>query len=242
MEILSVKMDVTSLLNSNRAAVEQKHIENSRLPTRSRTPWDAGGYSLPINTVSRSNPSTPPPPQTHYDDSQMEDTNSPNHKLSGSRSSLSSFTSSLQSTTHSRISSMSTVNSSCQINNVRSDSLSPQSKALPQALDLANLSLSTDSGFQSGSEETRTRAPLSPTGSLEALTAVAEHQPAGQEPARSSSTTPMELEINHAPSESVLQGRPSSPSDAILIKRTTVPILKVNTGELELNGPEQSRL
>jgi hypothetical protein len=36
--------------------------------------------------------------------------------------------------------------------------------------------------------------------------------------------------------------RPSSPSDAILIKRTTVPSLRVNTGEQDLAKPSQSQL
>ena len=233
-------MDVTSLLNSSSAAVEQKRVESSRQPTRNRTPWDAGGYSLPINTLSTSNPSTPPR-QIHCDDSRFEDATSPKHKFSDSRSSLSSFTSSLQSTTHSRFSSMSTVNSSLPMNNLGAESLSPQLKGLPQSLDLAaSLPMSTDSGFQS-SGESRARASLSPTGSLEALAAVAEHQSACQEPEKSSSTIPMETTMNNTPLESVSHGRPSSPSDAILIKRTTVPALRVSTGELELNGAEQSK-
>jgi hypothetical protein len=41
-----------------------------------------------------------------------------------------------------------------------------------------------------------------------------------------------------AGNDSVPQERPSSPSDAILIKRSTIPILRVNTGDQDLNGPE----
>jgi hypothetical protein len=241
-----VKMDVTSLLNSSSATVEQKRAESSHPPTRNRTPWDAGGYSLPINTLSNSNLPPTSPRQIHYDDSHVENASSPKHKFSDSRSSLSSFTSSLQSTTHSRFSSMSTVNSSHLLNSFGADLLSPESKSIPQPLELTSLPMSIDS---QSTGEMRPRASLSPTDSLDALAAATEHRLFGQKPEsttrapdQSPSTTPIvETAMKDAPNESVVQGRPSSPSDAVLIKHTAIPTLRVNTGELELNGSENSQ-
>lgn len=117
-------MDVTALLNESSYAVDQqrKGIETLRLPTRSRTPWDAGGYSLPLNTAALKITS----PEVDYQDAfhlGEDDTTtvipftsvmptSPIHKFTDSRSSLSSFaSSSLHSANHSRYSSISTLNS-----------------------------------------------------------------------------------------------------------------------------------
>ena len=55
-------MDVTSLLNSsNHGAEQQKSMER---PRRTRTPWDAGGYSLPINGLPPSPNTTPSSPSS----------------------------------------------------------------------------------------------------------------------------------------------------------------------------------
>ncbi|KAL8376441.1 hypothetical protein RB595_007503 [Gaeumannomyces hyphopodioides] len=90
----------------------------SRTPNRSRTPWDAGGYSLPL-TLDAKMIRTPltakpvlysdSPPGEHHPDGNSP--SSPKHKFSDSRSSLSSYTttSSNNSGSHSRISSLSTV-------------------------------------------------------------------------------------------------------------------------------------
>jgi hypothetical protein len=43
-------MDVTSMLNGASVAAERPKSAETKLPTRNRTPWDAGGYSLPIIT------------------------------------------------------------------------------------------------------------------------------------------------------------------------------------------------
>ncbi|KAK6842535.1 hypothetical protein PG987_003395 [Apiospora arundinis] len=82
----------------------------SRASNRSRTPWDAGGYSLGLTLDIKS---TQPNVQTTViqGDSPV-DTASPEslrHKFSDSHSSLSSYTSSANSASHSRFSSMSTV-------------------------------------------------------------------------------------------------------------------------------------
>src|SRR4051812_30477857 len=176
-------MDVTSLLNSNAAAAvaaveKQVKMESTRgTPSRSRTPWDAGGYSLPINTIQLAPQLNRQTPQSQYDDSQRAECQSPaspGHKFSDSRSSLSSFTSSLQSTTHSRFSSMSTVNSAHN----PLDSLSPKVRNSPHALELATIDSTKD---------TRNSTSLSPTGSLDTLALVAENHPFTKQLTRRSS-------------------------------------------------------
>ena len=122
-------MDVTALLNENAAAVDQQQTtteEILRLPTRNRMPWDAGGYSLPLKTSAAMK--SPPIPYVreaiYLENDESHSTvplstrsiaatsTSPYHKLTDSRSSISSATSSiLHSTCHSRYSSISTLNS-----------------------------------------------------------------------------------------------------------------------------------
>ncbi|KUJ11799.1 uncharacterized protein LY89DRAFT_212758 [Mollisia scopiformis] len=233
-------MDVTSLLNANSAAAEQQRKmekgEATKTPTRNRTPWDAGGYSLPINTLSNPTLSTPTPYNIHHDDSQQISAStptSPRHKFSDSRSSLSSFTSSLQSTTHSRFSSMSTTVSGSQPLNSLAETLSPTANLKIQEMDLTPP--------LSESHIPRPHGSLSPTGSLDALALVAETRITDQEATSSTlrdktSTTP-----EQTPNQTIItNGRPSSPSDAILIKRATLPSLRVVTGDHELNGAGQA--
>lgn len=90
----------------------------SRTPNRSRTPWDAGGYSLPLALDAKMmrTPLTAKPVlygESPPGENQAEanSPSSPKHKFSDSRSSLSSYTttSSNNSGSHSRISSLSTV-------------------------------------------------------------------------------------------------------------------------------------
>lgn len=138
-------MDVTALLNSTSAAAGQRKSRDvSCTPTRSRTPWDAGGYSLPIST--HSNAAFTPPQQIHYDDPPSESPTSSKHRLSDSRSSLSSFTSSLNSTTHSRFSSMSTVGSSHPLNNLITDNLYIETRRTPQPLKASGYQPPPESG------------------------------------------------------------------------------------------------
>ncbi|KAK4168093.1 hypothetical protein QBC43DRAFT_128083 [Cladorrhinum sp. PSN259] len=95
---------------------------NSPTRTRNRTPWDAGGYSLPLTIDTKSIPSPAEARPAFMDDSPTEGSHtslvSPvsqgAHKLSASRSSLSSSysSSSYSGTNHSRISSLSTVSES----------------------------------------------------------------------------------------------------------------------------------
>jgi hypothetical protein len=223
-------MDVTSLLNANSMAAtggagDEKKNEGSR-PVRNRTPWDAGGYSLPIMS---SNPAaaatTPPsfPPQpAHFDDSQTESP-SPNHKFSDSRSSLSSFASSIQSASHSRFSSTSTVSGCYPLNSWASEVLSPKS----MTLELTSPSNSTDAP----SNDPRQNLPAPTTEIPDTLSTIVEFR-STPEPEQQ---TQDDHEIDCASNPAI--HRPSSPSDAILIRRTTVPTLKLDTGGHNFNRP-----
>lgn len=228
-------MDVTSLLNSNgsvtHAAEQQNHSEIEKNPPSSRTPWDAGGYSLPINTIS-----VAPSPFQHaqYEESRQESraqTSPTQHRFSDSRSSLSSFTSSLQSTTHSRFSSMSTVNSST--NPFQSyppiDVVTPKLRIAPTPLDLVTSSSHRDQ---------LSTANTSPTSPLRICALNTKQHPnlPSLPPRDPSSQKENSAEWNGERYivSKFAHRRSSSPSDAILIKRTAVPILRVNTGDTDL--------
>jgi hypothetical protein len=237
-------MDVTSLLNSNPGAAEQRKRADSgssRVPSRNRTPWDAGGYSLPINTATNGarTPQQQIQPENRHDDSPIDTPpTSPKHRFSDSRSSLSSFTSSLQSTTtHSRYSSTSTLNSNSHTHHKSfgTDILSPELRSISQTLESANQSLDLDS---CQSNESRQGTSLSPTGSnLEQLALVAQSHLCEQRSESSSrnnntmETTAADL-VAESATKHLYYNRPGSPSDAILIKRTSIPSLRVKTGDL----------
>lgn len=161
---------------------------------RSRTPWDAGGYSLPLtlDTKSVQTPSTSRP--IYYSESPIENMNSasphsPKHKFSDSRSSLSSYASSSNnSVSHSRISSLSTV-----------------SEFLP----LNSLTMSTDTP----SLEVRMSEMAAPPG----CPMLGEVLPPSPAPTR---TKHEENEASSGSGHSLEGlGRAGSPSDAILITR-----------------------
>ncbi|KAK0108298.1 hypothetical protein ONS95_003114 [Cadophora gregata] len=241
-------MDVTSLLNANSLAVEQqrkdeKDVEEkkretpTKVPSRNRTPWDAGGYSLPINTIS--NPTTPPHTQEVQRRESQSTPTSPRHKFSDSRSSLSSFTSSLQSASHSRFSSLSTVGSAYPSNGL-TEAFSSLPGQKPQALDLGNPSkmdgIQPVYPGQGGS--------ISPTESLDALALVAENEIAGQQARQSAmeskGASKDDISSNLEKVELGSGRRPSSPSDAILIKRpSAMPSLRLDTGDRDLHGMER---
>ncbi|KAH7350811.1 hypothetical protein BKA65DRAFT_476174 [Rhexocercosporidium sp. MPI-PUGE-AT-0058] len=239
-------MDVTSLLNANSIAVEQQRtLENDaedqkravpmKVPSRNRTPWDAGGYSLPINTIS--NPTTPPRTEEIQCRESQSTPTSPRHKFSDSRSSLSSFTSSLQSASHSRFSSLSTVGSAYPSNNlIEVPSSIPGQK--PQALDLGHPTKMD--GIQSLYPQQG--GSTSPTESLDALALVAENELAGQQARNQAEVSKTELKNDTSDVESGPGPRPCSPSDAILIKRpSAMPNLRLSTGEQELNGMDRGQ-
>ncbi|KAI3326240.1 hypothetical protein HD806DRAFT_532889 [Xylariaceae sp. AK1471] len=87
-----------------------RRVSESKAPNRSRTPWDANGYALPLTVDIKSAPAPGPVRSVFCSESPVESVspNSPRHKCSDSHSSLSSYASSSSSLSHSRISSMST--------------------------------------------------------------------------------------------------------------------------------------
>lgn len=235
-------MDVTALLNSStEAAVQHDREECSRTPVRSRTPWDAGGYSLPMSTINipsysvgvsiASSQATPlASTSIHCDDSrfdiQRQNGTSSRHKSFSSRSSLSSTSSSLHSASHSRLSSLSTVNS-CHPGQSGFANSSPSSSAehTSQTLDLTSLDVNGE--FTSAH---------SPKSSLGTLALVAEHHLSGDRSASldQNPTTYHTASFNEINNIACLQDhtpprRPCSPSDAILIKRSKAPLIHSNT-------------
>ena len=173
-------MDVTSLLNGS-LAVERQAGEVIRLPTRSRTPWDAGGYSLTLNSSATRSPvqalesegrgTFEPVQHSHYDDSPANDTPTyPVHKFTDSRSSMSSFTSSLHSATHSRLSSISTIDSTHTLSSTLVvQSFSPLSTA--QRLGLQSCTSSEDSSHSDSTFRLHALEWSSPDRSLDTLVA-----------------------------------------------------------------------
>ncbi|RDW91284.1 hypothetical protein BP5796_02449 [Coleophoma crateriformis] len=237
-------MDVTSLLNGNAAAGQQKVEDQaekmeiqrkpSTSPPRNRTPWDAGGYSLPINTVSNQSISAAQSGQSGDLNSNEDIPHSPKHKFSDSRSSLSSFTSSQHSAGHSRFSSMSTVGSShpAAVDKVSGESRrgTPQPQSLGSPIDNSVI-------------EPRLRSSLSPTGSLDALAVAAERRQSREEQLSPMQQTTEAMEAtNITPTKERAHGRPGSPSDAILIKRASVPSLRLNTEELVDSADKQTSM
>lgn len=246
-------MDVTSLLNSGtEAAVQHERIETSHTPLRSRTPWDAGGYSLPMNTISippySADSSVASPQATplasssiHCIDAQFDiqkrNENSPRHKSFSSRSSLSSSTSSLHSGTHSRLSSLSTVNS-CHPG---------QSGYSVIGLPFAAEHTSHHLDFISPDGPSDHNAAQSPASSLGALALVAE-QHLSAERADFTDENPTTLQATPSLSTAnpptlfegrLLEERPRSPSDAILIKRRLAPLPQTRAEETDLNKDHQ---
>ncbi|RDL37579.1 uncharacterized protein BP5553_05012 [Venustampulla echinocandica] len=204
-------MDVTSLLNGESIVAEEKRIERPKIHGRSRTPWDAGGYALPITTRQ---PTSPPPQQQppqsfHFDDEQLVSPTSPKHRFSDSRSSFSSLVSSIPSTTHSRFSSFSTVSSPHPLNAVAAEYFSPKSSAIE---------LPCSSLLPEGLNH-ELHTPATPSANhFDVLGPIAEN---GLSP-------PLEAQVQEEHDEKNT-GRPGSPSDAILIKRTMVPTLRLDT-------------
>lgn len=237
---LGIDMNLTSLLNIGTTAVEQQKKMESSCNTliRNRTPWDAGGYSLPINTISRASHSISPQ-QIQSDVSRKLENQtpiSPTPRFSNSRSDRSSFASFLpSSTTHSRYSSISTVNSTYHLNNFAPDKISPKLTNVPHALELPAIDSQSD---------TRLSTSISPTGSLDSLALVAENHLFSQLPNQQSSDRVTAENLNGRGSDESLSQlipchRPSSPSDAILIKRSTIPILKVDTRDRDRDSEKE---
>jgi hypothetical protein len=212
-------MDVTLMLNQSSTAVE---LPGSRVHPRSRTPWDAGGYSLPIITHS----DTPLTKNIHYNVSPVEITGFfSKHKLSDSCSSLSSLTSSSNSVPHSRFSSTSTASS-----------FHPYSQI---AMEDTNTDVKTESHKSKPGVESP--PPISPLGhrsqtnqnplpmkSLDTLAFIAEYHfletPKDESPEQGNSrsfemTKTRSMASQLVTADTTQLTRPVSPSDKILIRR-----------------------
>lgn len=236
-------MDVGSLLNSNPADAEQRKQADggsSKPPSRSRTPWDAGGYSLPINTVPKSARMEDPVQFDNYQDD--AGINSPplssGHKFSDSRSSLSSFASSVQwTTTHSRFSSTSTLDSNSHTHqkSLSTDILSPELRSIAHTLESAHLSWKGE--LRQATEPPQGASRPQTGSSLEQLAPVADNHLSeqGEEPGSQGKEMMDAASANLAAEKSSktnASNRPGSPSDAVLIKRSSIPTLRVFTGYL----------
>ncbi|KAI1389819.1 uncharacterized protein F4822DRAFT_428159 [Hypoxylon trugodes] len=86
-----------------------RRVSDARAPSRSRTPWSANGYALPLTLDTKSTQAPGGTISSSTSPAESGSPKSPRHKFSDSHSSLSSYTSSSTSLSHSRISSMSTV-------------------------------------------------------------------------------------------------------------------------------------
>ncbi|KAJ2901864.1 uncharacterized protein MKZ38_001297 [Zalerion maritima] len=160
-----------------------------------RTPWDAGGYSLPLSLDTK-NLQTSAKPFFYFSDSPIETANSaspksPKHKCSDSQSSLSSYTSSVNSVSHSRISSLSTVSEFQPLSNV--------------FIDMA------------GAE--KTPDPVSAVSCPPAMIEVSPPSPVMEESPSGSGTEDEESQLGSDHGSSGTLQRPQSPSDAIMITR-----------------------
>jgi hypothetical protein len=201
-------------------------MEGPRILSRNRTPWDAGGYSLPITTRPTTSPPVSQQQRNPYEEGQISSPTSPRHNLSDSRSSISSLMSSMQSTAHSRLSSTSTASFSRSIDGIVSEILSPNSVPL-------NLPSPVD-GYHpdepnSGAHYSVNTHSISQN--LESLGTTTDNlllpwpEQVSKEDKKRSNTA-----LTPPP-------RLSSPSDAILIKRIVIP-----SSRLDTEGHEISRI
>ena len=210
---------------------------NTEAQPRSRTPWDAGGYSLPINAATNGGISSQRqrhPEICHNYASIKTPPLSPKHKFCDSRSSLSSFISSLQSTaTHSRYSSTSTFNSNSHTyhKSFGTDIVSPELRGTSQTVEEAKQTLSTDACQV---DKTRQRTSLFPVSSLlDQLAFVAEiHSSTETSDTNDRDDHLEENAVSASAAKSTTKlaayNRPGSPSDAFLITHTSAASLRVN--------------
>ncbi|KAI1446183.1 hypothetical protein F5Y02DRAFT_77742 [Annulohypoxylon stygium] len=104
--------------NSSNEKTPSRRTSDTKVPSRSRTPWHGDNYTLPTTLDTDTKSAEPSVRQVSNSTSPAESTSSksPRHKFSDSHSSLSSYASSNTSLSHSRISSMSTVGGIQSIN------------------------------------------------------------------------------------------------------------------------------
>jgi hypothetical protein len=196
------------------------------MPTRNRTPWDAGGYSLPINTRSASFTDS-----IYYSDSPIKSPHDSYHRPSDSHSSISSFSSSVNSAPHSRFSSTSTVSGFHRLSSITTDDSftnqrhercssrsvrSPLSAVSPSTVTLLrNIDLSSSQPLEALAQITEGRPGVEPREDSGEMTRrrseLDDVRPVMKADARTKSVSYLDAQ------------RPASPSDAILIRRTSHP-------------------
>jgi hypothetical protein len=198
-------------------------------PFQTRTPWDAGGYSLPIHTHHLG----PFRDDAFPNDSLMDNhIDQRRHKLSDSHSSLSSFASS-NSISHSRFSSMSTVSSLQLPSQTISEALFTDSETSSHSSKTATGSCSPVSPRTGRSTS---QSSSSPALYSSGLAPIAERHFYGSPRKESVDHLFTVTELAKERSTECVDGggegrllttspRPASPSDAILIKRTTTPVI-----------------
>ncbi|KAK3326363.1 hypothetical protein B0H66DRAFT_157454 [Apodospora peruviana] len=199
-----------------------RRTSGSRSPNRNRTPWDAGGYSLPLSldTKSMHTPSTARP--VFYCESPTDgqptssSPKSPKHKFSDSRSSLSSYASSNNSISHSRISSLSTVSEFQPLTNLITE-ITLNGRMSAEKLDTGASSRLSQSGV--GAAFGAVGSPRSPPSPIHSTS-----------PADKNDTSPLPIRTRQhnysgsyiesiSPTDPGPSHRPGSPSDAVIIRR-----------------------
>ncbi|ELR07867.1 hypothetical protein VC83_09496 [Pseudogymnoascus destructans] len=214
-------MEVGLMLNASPDDGDQpRPLLTGEAAIRSRTPWDAGGYSLPVNhdldtTISK---------HIHHHDSSLESSQTypTKHSLSDSRGSLSSLASASTST-HSRLSSASTVGGFQVFNNF-TDSSKLSDSTLDWTSILANsatLSPASPATFSFHHYPPSPRAEL-----IHVLAQIAEGRfmdadSTLEEHYRDSEMADVDARATSATSEQPALSRTASPTDALLIKRHT---------------------
>ncbi|KAM7184743.1 hypothetical protein V8F33_012822 [Rhypophila sp. PSN 637] len=186
-----------------------RRTSGSRSPHRNRTPWDAGGYSLPLSLDTKAIQTASTARPVFYcespTDGQSSSTSpkSPKHKFSDSRSSLSSYASSNNSVSHSRISSLSTVSEFQPLTNLITE-ITLNSRMSAEKMDKGN------PGYQ-------TSAPArSPPISIHSISG--DDKPSAPVIyTQRKYSAPFSDDVS--PTEAVPPRRPGSPSDAVIIRR-----------------------
>lgn len=218
------------MLNTSMEADGQPKLEEAmRNHFRNRTPWDAGGYTLPIHTHNFGSFTDDAFPNDSLMDNHIDQHR---HKLSDSHSSLSSFASS-NSISHSRFSSMSTVSSLQLPSQTISEAIYTESETSSHSSKTAAGSCSPVSPRTGRSTSQSSSSPALYGNSL---ASVAERHFYGTPRKESVDQIFTAAELAKVRSTDCVDGvkegrvsttppRPASPSDAILIKRNTSPVI-----------------
>jgi hypothetical protein len=215
------------MLNTSLEATEQRRLEQpNTTPLRNRTPWDAGGYSLPFH-----NHHLGPFTDEGFPHESLMDIDHSRHKLSDSHSSLSSFASS-NLISHSRLSSMSTVSSLHLSNHTVPEAIFTDSETSPHS---SKNTAESCSPISPRTGRSNSQASLSPALYINDLALVAErhfYRPSLMESVDQPFAVTEMMEPHSTDrvgggkegGPSAASPRPASPSDAILIKRTAPPV------------------